>query len=421
MASPTIQAAAEVTSVFDTQSQSVPVATTAIRAPRKLHGIWAIPMVAAALTAVLGVLVAAVVPTKEVVSKRDCVEIDADGNCTKRGDTEQVEFAITPASAESVEPRVQIAGAEQFDTKGEIYFVTITQPSLRMLDWWIIRNNPAAELLSYVDVFGDSTPQQQRERGFQAMRTAKDTAEFVAFQKLGYPVELVLGDVIVDQLLCLEATPDGAECARFSPADEVLDPGDKLLSVNGDPLNTLDDLRPLLKAYKPGDRVVIEFERDGEVQSGEVELIVSPDDPERTLVGFASADTSTIKLPDDVSVTIQTDGIGGPSAGLAFTLTLIDELSEGDLIGGQRVAITGTIDINGNVGAIGGLASKASAVKQVGVKYLLVPTDQGERNIAEAREVVGDDVEIIPVATLDEALAALERIGGDPFVAPVRL
>jgi Lon-like protease len=99
-------------------------------------------------------------------------------------------------------------------------------------------------------------------------------------------------------------------------------------------------------------------------------------------------------------------------------MTLIDELSPGDLMGGGKVAITGTIDINGNVGAIGGLASKASAVQQIGVKYFLVPTDQGERNIAEARAVVGDDVEIIPVATVDEALAALERIGGDAFVAP---
>ena len=404
--------------MFDTQSESVPVVAPPVRAPRKVHRIWAIPLAVAGGLTIGSVLVAAVAPTKQYISKRDCVEVDAEGACTKLGEEEKVEYAITPASAEAVEPRLVIDGVQRFDTNGEIYFVTITQPNLRLLDWLIVRNNPASELLSYRDVFGDSTPQEQRQRGFQSMRTAKETAEFVALQKLGYPVELVPGDVIVDQLLCLRGNADNTACAEFSPADKVLDPGDKLLSVDDQPLATIDDLRPLLKQYKPGDTVTIGFERDGEEMSGEVELIVSPDDPERTLVGFAAADTSTIKLPDEISVKIDTDGIGGPSAGLAFTMTLIDELSPGDLMGGGKVAITGTIDINGNVGPIGGLASKASAVQQIGVKYFLVPTDQGERNIAEARAVVGDDVEIIPVATVDEALAALERIGGDKFVAP---
>ncbi|MDO9175309.1 MAG: S16 family serine protease, partial [Actinomycetota bacterium] len=141
------------------------------------------------------------------------------------------------------------------------------------------------------------------------------------------------------------------------------------------------------------------------------------EDPPRTIVGFRPIDTTTVELPDGLDVNIDTERIGGPSAGLAFTLTLIDELTEGDLMGGQRVAVTGTIDVEGNVGAIGGLNSKASAVQQVGVKYFLVPLNQGEDGvdgIERARQVVGDDVEIIPVATLEEALAALERIGGDP-------
>ena len=102
---------------------------------------------------------------------------------------------------------------------------------------------------------------------------------------------------------------------------------------------------------------------------------------------------------------------------MAFTLTLIDQLSEGDLLGGKRVAVTGTIDINAEVGPIGGLSSKASAVLQSGAKYFLVPTAQGEADIANARKVVGDAVEIIPVATLDEALAALQRIGGQALPA----
>ena len=177
----------------------------------------------------------------------------------------------------------------------------------------------------------------------------------------------------------------------------MLDPGDKLLKVDGTSLSVVDDLAPILAKHKPGDTVTIEYERDGETSSGEIELIASPDEPERTIIGFLPSDTATVNLPFD-SIDIDTESIGGPSAGLAFTLTLIDELTDGELTGGKRVAVTGTINIDAEVGAIGGLVSKASAVQQSGAKYFIVPTSQGEADIAEARLVAGDAVEIIPVA-----------------------
>ena len=124
-----------------------------------------------------------------------------------------------------------------------------------------------------------------------------------------------------------------------------------------------------------------------------------------------------MELPFEID--IDTGRIGGPSAGLAFTLTLIDELSEGDLLGGRDVAVTGEIDIDGAVGAIGGLPQKVSAVKQIGVDHFLVPASQSAESLAQARLVAGDDVEIIEVATLDDALAALQRLGGDAVV-PLR-
>jgi PDZ domain-containing protein len=77
------------------------------------------------------------------------------------------------------------------------------------------------------------------------------------------------------------------------------------------------------------------------------------------------------------------------------------------------VAVTGTIDINGNVGAIGGLASKTSAVRQMGADIFIVPEAQGEEDLAKAQLVAGDEVEIIAVATLEEAVAALAERGGN--------
>ena len=219
--------------------------------------------------------------------------------------------------------------------------------------------------------------------------------------------------MIVSSLVCLEANEERTECVAYAPADEVLDPGDRILRVDGVAIETLDDLAPVLAEHEPGDEVLVVFDRPGEGErSGEVELIGAPsEDGQRTIIGFQPFDTSRAELPFQVS--IDSGEIGGPSAGLAFTLTLIDELTPGELTGGKQVAVTGTIDIDGNVGAIGGLVAKTSAVAQMGAELFLVPLAQGEEDIARAREVAGDRLDIVPVATLDDALAALAAVGGN--------
>ena len=133
------------------------------------------------------------------------------------------------------------------------------------------------------------------------------------------------------------------------------------------------------------------------------------------------SDTYSVQLP--FRATIDTDQIGGPSAGLAFTLTLIDRLSPGSLTGGQKVAVTGTIEDDGSVGAIGGLRQKVATVRRSGARFMLVPTAQGEDGLdglVEARRAAGSALEIVPVANLEEALAALVARGGAP-PPPVRI
>ena len=95
-------------------------------------------------------------------------------------------------------------------------------------------------------------------------------------------------------------------------------------------------------------------------------------------------------------------------------MTLIDELSPGELTGSQRVAVTGTINLDGSVGAIGGLRQKASAVDQTGIEVFLVPAAQREDDIEAARQAA-PELQIVPVATLDEAIEVLVALGGDPI------
>jgi len=415
--------------LIDTQDETLtpglPPPGGNVRVPRRIHRLWAIPLTVVGLLALAIVGIAALLPASLVAQKEVADPDDPDGRVE-----EAAPYARTPRTATPVDDRVsfgQLEGVVEVDQDrtGDIYFVTISEPSQSVLSWWAAggrscdvvtecSSEPAIDFLTHDEKYGTQTPSERRGISLQMMRTSSQVAQYVALRALGYTDATIQpGNVVVAELVCLEPDSDGS-CARTAPADEVLDPGDTLLRADGVELNTVDDLVAQLEGRQPGDVVQLDIDRPGSGErSVEVPLIASPDDPERTIIGFLPFDTATVELPFEIA--IDTGAVGGPSAGLAFTLTLIDELSPGDLTGGRDVAVTGAIELDGSVGAIGGLAQKVSAVEQEGVRHFIVPTAQGEEQLARARAIGGDDVEIIPVATLDEALAALERLGGDPL------
>jgi PDZ domain-containing protein len=237
------------------------------------------------------------------------------------------------------------------------------------------------------------------------MTTSKQIAEYVAFSRVGLDVSLTWGDIIVEQLIC-ESEP-----TEFSACNQ-LEPGDTIRTFNGTEVTSLEQLVSMLGSYRPGDIVTLQIlpHRKMTVEQRSVELIASPDDPERTIVGFVPADTRTVDLPFEIG--INTESIGGPSAGLAFTLALLDELTPGDLFGGKRVAATGTINGDETVGSIGALRQKAVAVKRAGVEIFFVPSSQSEAELAEARMVAGSSMRIVAVATLEQVLVELAKVGG---------
>ena len=415
-------------SLIDTQDNTLtpapPPSAGTVRAPRTVHRAWSIPLVVLAGLVLLTIGVTALLPSSLVADK---TVNDPDNPAVT---VEQATpFARTPRSAEPVADRVSFGELEDLaeldeEREGDIYFVTISEPQQSILSWWAAggrtcgpagacASQPEIDFLTRFEKFGREQPDQRRQISLQMMRTSSQVAQYVALRALGYEDARILpGEVVVSDFVCLEQSE--VECTRFAPAEGVLQIGDTLLTAEGVPLETVDDLVAQLEDREPGDTVEMEIDRPGSGrQTVEVELIASPEDPSRTIVGFYPFDTASVQLPFEI--TIDTGRIGGPSAGLAFTLTLIDELSAGNLTGGADVAVTGEISLDGSVGAIGGLAQKVSAVRQVGVEYFIVPAAQGDEQLQRAREIAGDAVEIIPVETLDDALAALERIGGDPL------
>lgn len=408
--------------VLNTPPQSSPLAPPqgAVPAPTRpavvvpARGWWGWIPAAIGIIALLGICVAALVPASVVAEKEN----------RRLMELQPAPYAQVPASAESVNTRLVFGelpdGVERFETDGDFLFVTVSAPSQSVLSWFAGRDDPAIDLLTEEDKFGVRTPSQRRARALQQMSSATQRAQYVALRAAGYEPEINLGQVVVEDVLC-RVTADDGSCDEFFPSDEQIDPSDTLLEADGVTLLTVEDLGAALEGKQPGDMLDLLIDRPDVGQLDvTVELSASPDDPDRTIVGFQPFETLTVDLPFEVG--FDTGAIGGPSAGLAFTLALIDELTPGELTGGRDIAITGEMSLEGEVGAIGGLAQKMNAVLQHGVDTILVPAGQFElsegqdelrRKLVEAGH---GDVEIVPVATLGEALVALEALGGDPLV-----
>jgi PDZ domain-containing protein len=247
---------------------------------------------------------------------------------------------------------------------------------------------------------------------------AKQVAEYVAMKRLGLDAQFTEGAIVIEELVCEGATKKNSAC-------EVLEIGETIVEVDGvetPTLSTLLELLPALKIGRTVDVTVIPYSPPGTVdtpdqETRKVQIMASPDDSSRPIIGFIPADTRVVKLPFEVN--ISTPDIGGPSAGLAFTLSLLDELTDGDLMGNGRVAATGTINEDGAVGAIGAMVQKAVAVRDAGATLFLVPAGQSDAEVTAARKAAGSSVRIVQVANLDDALRALRRNGGDRLPASI--
>ena len=319
-------------------------------------------------------------------------------------------WELAPGSVEQVASRLSfdkkaLSQVTRYPAESSVMFVTAYGGQLTALDALVGALDPDVDVQTFKERFGESTPGVQQQIGFQSMTSAKQIAEYVAYTRLGLDASFMLGAIVVNELVCLGTPVALSACKQLGV-------GDTITAFNGEPTETLAELAPLMAGKKEGEIVTLTVTPHKTSTSVErrVQLIVSPDEPNRVIIGFVPADTRTVDLPFEVG--IDTDQIGGPSAGLAFTLALLDELTPGDLTGGKKVVATGTISEDETVGSIGALQQKAVAVRAIRADVFIIPASQSDEEIAAARRAVGPKVTVIPVNDLAEALAALESLGG---------
>ncbi|WP_431912061.1 YlbL family protein [Micromonospora carbonacea] len=285
---------------------------------------------------------------------------------------------------------IQVTGRATSTSAGQLRLTTVgVQPTVRLRSalagWFSADEAVVPRELVYPP---GETQQEVEQRNEEDFRNSQTSAETAALRELGFPVQVLVKTV----------TAGG-------PSEGVLKPGDVVTSVDGMPVTSAGKLTELIRAKPAGTALTVGYTRAGAAATAR---ITSRESDGRPRIGVEIDQ----QQPHPFTLSIDLGDIGGPSAGLMFALGIVDKLEPADLTGGMVIAGTGTIDDEGRVGPIGGIAQKLVGAKDSGAKVFLVP----EANCAEAVRNPQPGLPLLRVGSLADALTALEtlRAGGQP-------
>ncbi|MDX6738849.1 PDZ domain-containing protein [Actinocorallia sp. A-T 12471] len=295
---------------------------------------------------------------------------------------------------ETKKPLIEIVDAQTYPDDGHLNFTTVAYtgdpsnpPTLyRALRDWI---NPERAVVPMDTIFpAGETAEQVEEANTALMADSQQTSVAAALTQMGRQLgsETYVGRV-----------------HKGLPADGVLKSGDQVLAVDGTKVDKASEVTGKLKDYAVGDEVTLTIKRDGKQEKVTLKMgETTTDGAKRAVIGVELVDKFV--LPIEVKMNV--GEIGGPSAGLMFSLAIYDMLTPGSLTGGKFIAGTGTITVDGQVGAIGGIQQKMIAAKNAGATEFLVPPG----NCAEAADAAPDGLRLIKAESLDSAVKSLEGL-----------
>jgi Lon-like protease len=298
------------------------------------------------------------------------------------------DYLFLPVAAQPLAPKVHVQGEKPQTGSGGIYYDEVHIRKASILESHFPGLASGSTLVPG-DVYlpKGTSEKQQFQADLQDMERSQKIAAAVALRSAGYKVKIVPTGVIVTATY------------PSTPAAKTLRPGDIVVGVDGASVATPEQLGRRIRAHEPGSTVALRVKRGGKIVPVSLKTISDPQQ-KRTIIGVAIAPNVKITLP--LKVSIDLGRVGGPSAGLAFALDILEELGK-DVDHGLKVAATGEIGLDGSVGPIGGVKQKTLGAKKAGVDVFLVPAGDNAR---EARRYAGD-LRIIPVESFRQALRAL--------------
>lgn len=322
-------------------------------------------------------------------------------------------YALQPGTAQSVQQFITVPADRSHPVHHPVLLTDVEIGRVTALSYLYFELSSDTSLEPVNDVTGGTSPSQLNAQGDLEMSQAEDFAKVAALRRLGYTVP---------------ATPAGAVIAGTfpgTPAYPVLSVGDVITAVAGSPTLSALELTHALAAYRSGQTVTLTVRRGGTaaprpvpvtLKTTVVNLGYNTDGKgpyTRVDLGIEPEDQVDYAYPFPVAINVT--NIGGPSAGLAMTLGVIDALDGGSLTGGRTVAATGTIDAHGDVGDVGGVPQKTVAVENAGASIFLVPPQEYQAAMSKDRP----GLKVYAVSTLDQALAVLAHNGGSVPTTPV--
>lgn len=319
-------------------------------------------------------------------------------------------YISKPGGAYELEPFVEVDGGDQ-DDEGTLSLLTIALAKATPLTYAFAKVTDNQKIYKANEIrHEDEDETEYNVRQLKLMSNSQFNAISVAFNRANKPYTISNNGIFIFNVV------------DDSAADGILEAGDKIIQMDDIGELTEESIRTYLTGKGEGDVIRLKVERDGKQLDKKVSLKTIPGVLETPSIGISY--TADKKVETTPVVHINSEDIGGPSAGLMFTLEILNQLLPEDITKGYKIAGTGEMGPDGTVGRIGGIDLKVIAADNKDMEIMFAPDDDidptilannpdltsnYEEALKSARKI-GTKMKIVPVKTIDDALAYLDQL-----------
>ncbi len=313
----------------------------------------------------------------------------------------QLPFYIhKPGSADALNPVVQVT--DGYKSEGDMHLVTIQGGQATPFQYLLAKVRDYHEILPIEEVLPEGMSNDSyHQLQLMMMESSQEAATVVAYQAANREIDIEYEGVYVVSVL------------EGMPAEKILKPGDKIIEIDHDQIQEADDLIQAVTSKQPGDTIQLKIQRDGKEFNENIELVKMEELDGKPGIGIQLV--TNREVTEKPAVNFSSGDIGGPSAGLMFSLEIYDQLTEEDMTHGFQIAGTGEIDYDGNVGRIGGIDKKVVAADRANSDIFFAPNENGRDNsnyqvAKKVAEEIGTDMKVVPVDHFKDAVEYLENL-----------
>lgn len=315
--------------------------------------------------------------------------------------TYQLPYYITkPGGADALNPIVEVV--DGYESEGDMHLVTVSGGQATPIQYVWAKILPHHKIVPIEQVFPEGVSHEEYMHvQLNMMENSQESSTVVAYQAADKDITIDYNGVYVVSVV------------EGMPADGKLKAGDRIIGMDGNKIEKADDLIDNIEEKKADDTISVEVVRNEESFKEEITLEKFSESENKVGIGIRLVTDRSVSV--DPEVHFSSGNIGGPSAGLMFSLEIYDQLTEEDLTKGKQIAGTGVIDYNGNVQRIGGIDKKVIAADKEGCVVFFAPNENGAEDsnyhlAKKTAEEIGTEMKIVPVDTFDDALTYLQKM-----------